>query len=83
MAIIYSLVYNFTFSFHNMFRPIGHHQVNATHHTKYAGRYCVQIKYIKKLHGLSPRANYTDRAIAACWRSDCQLLRIEGATWSA
>jgi hypothetical protein len=28
-----------------------------------------------KLHGLSPRANYTDRATAACRRSDCQLLR--------
>jgi hypothetical protein len=37
----------------------------------------------KKLHGLSPRANYTDRATAACRRSDCQLLKIEGATWSA
>jgi hypothetical protein len=37
----------------------------------------------KKLHGLSPRANYTDRANAACRRSDCQLLRIKGATWSA
>jgi hypothetical protein len=36
-----------------------------------------------KLHGLSPRANYTDRAAAACRRSDCQLLRIEGATRSA
>jgi hypothetical protein len=24
----------------------------------------------------------TDRATAACRRSDCQLLRIEGATWS-
>jgi hypothetical protein len=36
-----------------------------------------------KLHGLSPRANYTDRATAACRRSDCQLLRIEGTTWSA
>jgi hypothetical protein len=34
------------------------------------------IIYIK-LHGLSPRANYTDRATAACRRSDCQLLRIE------
>jgi hypothetical protein len=33
-----------------------------------------------KLHGLSPRANYTDQATAACRRSDCQLLRIEGAT---
>jgi hypothetical protein len=37
----------------------------------------------KILHGLSPRANYTDRATAACQRSDCQLLRIEGATWLA
>jgi hypothetical protein len=36
-----------------------------------------------KLHGLSPRANYTDRATAVCRLSDCQLLRIEGATWSA
>jgi hypothetical protein len=36
-----------------------------------------------KLHGLSPRANHTDRATAACRRSDCQLFRIEGATWSA
>jgi hypothetical protein len=36
-----------------------------------------------KLHGLSPRANYTDRATAASRRSGCQLLRIEGATWSA
>jgi hypothetical protein len=36
-----------------------------------------------KLHGLSQRASYTDRATAACRRSDCQLLRIEGATWSA
>jgi hypothetical protein len=33
----------------------------------------------KKLYGLSPRANYTDRATAACRRSDCQLLRIQGA----
>jgi hypothetical protein len=38
---------------------------------------------LTKLHGLSPRANYTDRETAACRRSDCQLLRIEGATWSA
>jgi hypothetical protein len=41
------------------------------------------IKLKLKLHGLSPRANYTDRATAACRRSDCQLFRIEGATWSA
>jgi hypothetical protein len=36
-----------------------------------------------KFHGPSPRANYTDRATAVCRRSDCQLLRIEGAMWSA
>jgi hypothetical protein len=35
------------------------------------------------LHGLSPRMNYTDQATVACRRSDCQLLRIEDATWSA
>jgi hypothetical protein len=39
--------------------------------------------YFFLLHGLSPRANYTDRATAACRQSDCQLLRIKGATWSA
>ena len=32
----------------------------------------------KKLRGLSPHANYTDRAAAAGRRSWCQLLRIEG-----
>jgi hypothetical protein len=37
----------------------------------------------KKFHGLSPRANCTDRVTATCRRSDCQLLQIEGATWSA
>jgi hypothetical protein len=43
----------------------------------------VTILYNKnknKLHGLSPRANYTDRATAACRQSDCQLLRIKDAT---
>jgi hypothetical protein len=46
------------------------------------GLYAVRICSKLKLHGLSPRANYTDRATAACRRSDCQLLRIEGATWT-
>jgi hypothetical protein len=45
--------------------------------------FLLKTKTKKKLHGLSPRANYTDRATAACRRSDCQLLRIESATWSA
>jgi hypothetical protein len=37
----------------------------------------LKLKKKTKLHGLSPRANYTDRATAACRRSDCQLLRIK------
>ena len=39
-----------------------------------------EVKYNEgqKLRGLSPRANYTDRAAAAGRRSQCQLLRIEG-----
>jgi hypothetical protein len=45
--------------------------------------FAVQLNDKTKLHGLSPRAKYTDRATAACQRSECQLLRIEGATWSA
>jgi hypothetical protein len=32
----------------------------------------------KKLHGLSPRANYTDRATTTCQRSDCQLIADRG-----
>jgi hypothetical protein len=49
---------------------------------------CLHVQYFNsnkqnKLHGLSPRANYTDRATAACRRRDCQLLRIKGAKWSA
>jgi hypothetical protein len=35
-----------------------------------------------KLRGLSPLANYTHRAAAACRRSECQLLQISDATWS-
>jgi hypothetical protein len=52
--------------------------------TTYVLAYCEPLKKTKtKLHGLSLRANYTDRATAACRRSDCQLLWIEGATWLA
>jgi hypothetical protein len=36
-----------------------------------------------KLRGFSPQENYTDRATAACRRTCCQLLRIEGVAWSA
>jgi hypothetical protein len=46
-------------------------------------RWLNKTKTKTKLHGLSPLANYTDRATAACRRSDCQLVRIKGATWSA
>jgi hypothetical protein len=48
------------------------------------GAYFLSIQELKKkLHGLSPRANYTDQATAACRQSDCQLLQTEGATWAA
>jgi hypothetical protein len=54
------------------------------HHYRYGNlKSYIRIKQTNKLHGLCPRANYTDRATAACRRSDCQLLRIKGATWSA
>jgi hypothetical protein len=35
-------------------------------------------KSYKNLHGLSSRANYTDRMTAACRRSDCQLFAERG-----
>jgi hypothetical protein len=37
-----------------------------------------EISKKTKLHGLSPRANYTDRATDACRRSDCQLFADRG-----
>jgi hypothetical protein len=55
----------------------------CTVQTVYSDRHFIADGYKKKLHGLSPRANYTDRATAACRRSDFQLLRIKVATWSA
>jgi hypothetical protein len=46
---------------------------------------CVYLSKTKKLNSVafSPQTNYTDRATAACRRSYCQLLRIEGVAWSA
>jgi hypothetical protein len=41
------------------------------------------LKKKTKLRGLSPQANYIDRATAACRRSYYQLLRVEGVVWSA
>jgi hypothetical protein len=51
---------------------------------QHTGPYSVTSLLIKKKpHGLSPQGNYTDRVTATCRRSDCQLLWIKGATWSA
>jgi hypothetical protein len=44
---------------------------------------CILMITKTKLRGFGPRANYTDRATAACWRSYCQILRTEGVAWSA
>jgi hypothetical protein len=41
------------------------------------------VSCIERKKGLSPRANYTNLATAACQRRWCQLLHIESATWSA
>jgi hypothetical protein len=38
---------------------------------------------IRKFRGFSPPANYTNRATAACRRSECQRYWIEGVAWSA
>jgi hypothetical protein len=47
---------------------------------------CIHLDIQKlktKLRGRIPQANYTDRATAACRRSYCQPLRVEGVAWSA
>jgi hypothetical protein len=43
-------------------------------------QYITNLTYTKKtkLYGLSLRANYNDRATAACRRSDCQLFADRG-----
>jgi hypothetical protein len=57
--------------------------IALSHHKIFKSFLSYGIVLKTKLHGLSPQANYTDRATAACQRSDCQLVWIEGATWSA
>jgi hypothetical protein len=49
----------------------------------------INVKYLgkfynnkNKLLGFIPRANYTDRATAACRRGFCQLLQIKSVAWS-
>jgi hypothetical protein len=61
---------------------LGHDSRQLGGNVRYLTNYFIYpIK--KKFLGLNPRANYIDRATAACRRSDCQILRIKGATWSA
>jgi hypothetical protein len=48
--------------------------------------FCLQLSELNDILNsvaFRPQANYTDRSTAACRRSYCQLLRIEGVTWSA
>jgi hypothetical protein len=48
---------------------------------------CFRTSHAIKCYDLTPwsesASELTDQATAACRRSDCQLLRIEGATWPA
>jgi hypothetical protein len=42
-------------------------------------RFCISnLQFFTLLHGLCPRANYTDQATAACRRSDWQLFADRG-----
>jgi hypothetical protein len=43
----------------------------------------IKMEIKKNSVAFSPKANYTDRATAACRRSQFQRLRIEGVAWSA
>jgi hypothetical protein len=54
-------------------RKAGHSPPTAPYRDNFALTY-----HKKKLHGLSPRANCTDRATAACRRSYCQLFADRG-----
>jgi hypothetical protein len=56
--------------------------IHTCKHTAFQTQIFV-VSSTKILRGLSRQANYTDRATAACRRSYCQLLQIEGVAWSA
>jgi hypothetical protein len=43
----------------------------------------MKLTYLLNSAAFSPQADSTDRATAACPRSYCQLLRIDGVAWSA
>jgi hypothetical protein len=58
-------------------------QLMRTIHNTCIWRKVTTWPWCKQLRGLSPWASYTDRAIAACPRSKCELFRIEAASWSA
>jgi hypothetical protein len=47
-------------------------------HLSRSTKYLLTKKTKTKLHGLSPRANYTDRETAACRRIDCRLFADRG-----
>jgi hypothetical protein len=47
-------------------------------HNPHSGAKANGRRDLKNLRGFIPRANYTDRASAACRRSWCQLSRIQG-----
>jgi hypothetical protein len=50
------------------------YELECCHYAKQAANQSLK----KKLHGPSPRANYTGRVTADCWRSDFQLFEDVG-----
>jgi hypothetical protein len=53
-------------------------KANFAHNTNVEVKLHKLTKLKTKLHGLSPRVNYTDRATTACRRSVCQLFADKG-----
>jgi hypothetical protein len=62
---------------------IHHHQKPFTIYRYAIFRNVLYSKRKTKFRGLSPLANYSDRATAVCQRSYCELLWVGGVAWSA
>jgi hypothetical protein len=63
-----------------------YNQIQAEHCLsicRYVPELLIKIKKKNENSLALVRDNYIDRATSACWRSQCQLVRIEGVAWSS